>query len=201
MKRFSLDIIMAAGIAIAMAFGSFGEFARQCEGIQTEVLRLHIPANSDSDSDQSVKLRLRDFLLTEYGGRLSQLDSVQEAKAAAAELLPEIERASCEFLAAEGMDYGAKAELCDMYFTTRVYDNVTLPAGEYSALRVTLGSGEGQNWWCVMFPPLCIPAAAEYREEAEDALPDVLIHDEEAPEVEIKFALFEFFKWLLGEKT
>ena len=198
MKKFTFDLLMAAGIVLSVLLGSFKVFAEQCEDIRTEVLRLHIPANSDSEYDQDMKLMLRDFVLEKYGSELSDSGTVSAAIADAKALLPEIERACSEFLAANGADYTAKAELCEMYFSTRVYENVTLPAGTYTALRITLGSGEGRNWWCVMFPPLCIPAAAEMRQEAENALPDVLVSSGKSEKVEIKFAIFEFFKWIMG---
>lgn len=79
-----------------------------------------------------------------------------------------------------------------MYFTTREYENVTLPAGDYLALRITLGSGEGHNWWCVMFPPLCIPMASEPIDE------DVIPGDFTSDRIEIKFAVFEFFRSIFG---
>lgn len=196
MKKFTADIVMALGIAAALLLSGFRGFAAQCESVQSEVLRLHIPANSDSEYDQSIKLRLRDYVLEEYGSRLACESDVQQAIAQTKALLPEIEQACNDFLAAEGAPYGATAELCEMHFNTRVYDNVTLPAGDYTALRITLGSGEGQNWWCVMFPPLCIPVVSE--EKPSSLLPDVLVSDEKAQTVEVKFALFEFFEWLVA---
>lgn len=198
MKRYILDITMAAGLVLAMLLGSFHGFARECEDVRTKVLRLHIPANSDSAYDQEIKLLLRDHLLTKYGRTLSESTDISAAKQHAEELLPEIQQTCCDFLTEHGAGYTAKAELCDMYFTTRVYENVTLPAGTYTALRITLGSGKGQNWWCVMFPPLCIPAAADLHEKAEKSMPDVLVSDDDNIKIEIRFALFEFFKWLLG---
>lgn len=195
MKIFKTDIVMALGIAAALLLSGFRGFAADCESVQSEVLRLHIPANSDSEYDQDIKLRLRDYILDEYSARLACERDVGQAIAQTEALLPEIEQACNQFLTAEGAPYGAKAELCNMHFNTRVYDNVTLPAGEYTALRITLGSGEGQNWWCVMFPPLCIPVASE--ETQTELLPDVLVSEEKAEKVEVKFALFEFFKWLV----
>ena len=196
MKRPTLDIVMAAGAALVLALGSFGSFARDCESVQQDVLRLHIPANSDSEYDQQLKLELRDYILAEYGTRLSAQSSLAAAEDTVRQLLPELENSCCEFLSEHGADYGARAELTDMYFTTRSYENVTLPAGTYTALRVTLGSGEGQNWWCVMFPPLCIPVAAE-KSEACELLPDALVYSSDST-TEVKFALYEFFKKLLS---
>ena len=187
-----LDILMAAGAALAVLLGSFGAFARECDEIPQEVLRLHIPANSDSEYDQAVKLKVRDYILEEYGAQLSGCGSREEAVEAVRRLLPDIEKSCCEYLSQQGADYGARTELTEMYFTTREYENVTLPAGDYLALRITLGSGEGHNWWCVMFPPLCIPMASEPIDE------DVIPGDFTSDRIEIKFAVFEFFRSIFG---
>ncbi len=195
MKNITADIIMAAGLAISLLLGSFGGFAQECEAVQSEVLRLHIPANSDSEYDQQMKLSLRDFVLEEFGTRLSSASALPEAQQCTKTLLPEIERECCRFLTEHGADYSAKAELVEMYFTTRVYENVTLPAGTYTALRITLGKGEGHNWWCVMFPPLCIPMSTD-RSETEAMLPQELLNNE-GGEIKIKFALFELLKNLI----
>lgn len=195
MKNITADIIMAAGLAISLLLGSFGGFARECEAVQSEVLRLHIPANSDSEYDQQMKLSLRDFVLEEFGTRLSSASALPEAQQHTEALLPEIEQECCRFLAEHGADYSAKAELVEMYFTTREYENVTLPAGTYTALRITLGKGEGHNWWCVMFPPLCIPMSTD-RSEAEAMLPQELLNNKYS-EIKIKFALFELLKSLI----
>ena len=187
-----LDILMAAGAALAVLLGSFGAFARECDEIPQEVLRLHIPANSDSEYDQAVKLKVRDYILEEYGAQLSGCGSREAAVVEFRRLLPDIEKSCCEYLSQQGADYGARAELTEMYFTTREYENVTLPAGDYLALRITLGSGEGHNWWCVMFPPLCIPMASEPIDE------DVIPGDFTSDRIEIKFAVFEFFRSIFG---
>lgn len=195
-----LDMIMAAGAALAVLLGSFRGFAQECDELPQGVLRLHIPANSDSESDQQIKLRLRDYVLSEYGARLSGCDSRDEAEERVRALLPEIEKSCCDFLAQQGVDYGAKAELTEMYFTTRQYENVTLPAGEYQALRITLGTGEGHNWWCVMFPALCIPLASEPLPETSDSAENELPSDfVTGGRVEIRFAVYEFFKSLFGQ--
>ncbi len=196
MKTRLLDLIMAAGAAAAVLMGSFTAFSESAEEVQSEVLRLHIPANSDSEEDQEIKLRLRDMLLEKYGTELSDSADLNEAETRVKELLPEIERTSTNFLRENGFDYPAKAELKTMYFTTRDYGDVTLPAGNYTALRVTLGTGEGHNWWCVMFPQLCLPACS-YNENSEKT--DDILKDFEKPrDVKIKFALYEFLKGLFG---
>ncbi len=191
MKDFFVTMILTAGLVFSLAFGAFTIFAEDCGEVRGEVLRLHIPANSDSEEDQAVKLELRDFLLAEYGNELSSCVDLAAAEDRVRELLPEIERRCCGFLAERGFGYGAKAELVDMYFTTREYDRLILPAGEYTALRITLGSGEGHNWWCVIFPQLCLPAAAEPTDNAES----VLDAFGKPQKITVKFAVYE---WIQG---
>ncbi|MGN1118799.1 MAG: stage II sporulation protein R [Oscillospiraceae bacterium] len=199
MKRWVIDILMLAGLLAAFAIGGMTAFARNAQAVQSEVLRLHIPANSDSEADQSIKLALRDALLERYGAMLSDSASLCEAEERAEALLPEIEQFSCDFLRENGADYSAKAELTDMYFTTRKYDRVTLPAGNYRALRITLGSGEGHNWWCIMFPPLCLPCA-EAPEDEDIVSSDSVLAEFEAPQkITVKFAIYEWLKELLSE--
>lgn len=191
------DFIFLAGIILAMLLGGFRDFAVRAEEVQGEVLRLHIPANSDSEEDQRIKLELRDFLLERYGAELADSGDLAEAERRTEELLPEIEADCQRFLEEREVGYGARAELTEMYFTTREYDNVTLPAGTYTALRITLGSGEGHNWWCVMFPPLCLPAVTENEnEDGAEMLSD--LRTDRPHDIKVKFALFELLKELLG---
>jgi stage II sporulation protein R len=129
--------------------------------IYSDTLRLHILAESDSEGDQKIKLILRDRLLKEYGARLSDAESVVGAEEKICELLPEIE----EFCARELRLLGASGEVrCTLtteWYDTREYEDFTLPAGYYRSLRVIIGKGEGKNWWCVMYPPLCLDIATE----------------------------------------
>lgn len=198
MKAIMTDILMAAGLALSLLLSSFTGFAQECEELQGEVLRLHIPANSDSEYDQQLKLQVRDLVLEQYGTQLAEAKDLYAAEQLTAMLLPEIEQTCNAFLSQQGADYTATAQLCEMYFSTREYEDVTLPAGTYTALRITLGSGEGNNWWCVMFPPLCIPMAAE-RCEADAIIPDELLNTDNNSNIEIKLAIFELFKKLMGK--
>lgn len=192
MKNLLTVIFLGIGILGFTAFGAFRTFSANCADVYDEVLRLHIPANSDSEEDQAIKLRLRDVLLERFGGELSGSGGLDEAKSRAEQLLPEIERTANEFLLENGFDYGAKAEITDMWFSTREYDRLILPAGSYTALRVTLGSGEGHNWWCVIFPQLCLPAVSESSEDGGD---EILETFGKPQKITVKFALYE---WLSG---
>lgn len=194
MKRVLTSVFLAIGAAFFFFTGGFLTFAENCEEVCSEVLRLHIPANSDSEEDQAIKLRLRDYVLSEFSGELGECGNLEEAEEKARELLPEIERKSTEFLEENGFSYGAKAELVTMDFTTREYDRLILPAGKYRAIRITLGSGEGHNWWCVIFPQLCLPAACEIPEN-ENA-EEVLASFGKPQGITLKFAIFEWFQGL-----
>ncbi len=135
--------------------------AQQCNGIRDKVLRLHILANSDSTQDQHLKYLVRDALLTQGGHILQGAHTKEQAIARLQEHLPELTRIARQTLIEQGDDSAVTCTVQPTYFATRTYETVTLPAGNYTALRVVIGEGNGQNWWCIMFPNLCIPAAAE----------------------------------------
>lgn len=192
MKNISVTLLLFLGMILSLSAGAFSAFSTECEEVRSEVLRLHIPANSDSAEDQAVKLALRDYILEEYSNELSACGDLATAEKTAASLLPEIEEKCTAFLHENGFSYGARAELTTMYFTTREYDRLILPAGEYRALRITLGSGEGHNWWCVIFPQLCLPAVSEPDSNAEAVLDSF----GKPQKITVKFALYEWLQSL-----
>ena len=134
----------------------------EAEGeIYEDTLRLHILANSDSEEDQALKLNIRDRVLEKYGSMLKVDNSISEAKNKTATLLPDIKHDVEAWIAELGYDYTAEAYLGEEWYDTREYESFTLPAGNYVSLRIIIGSGEGKNWWCVMYPPLCLDIATE----------------------------------------
>ena len=135
--------------------------AQQCHGVRDNVLRLHVLANSDSPADQQLKLTVRDALLNQGGALLARAKNKEEAIALAKQQLPTLESIARETLRKQGCTLPVSVQVADTYFNTRTYDTVTLPAGTYTALQVVIGKGAGKNWWCVMFPNLCLPAAIE----------------------------------------
>lgn len=143
---------------------SICELHGTCESVRENVVRLHILANSDSAEDQALKLKVRDAILEASADWQEVAATPEEALALAEERLPRLQAVAQAVVAAEGYDYPVKAEVCRMYFTTRQYDTVTLPAGMYDAVRLSIGAGEGQNWWCVMYPPLCVGAATDRKQ-------------------------------------
>lgn len=135
-----------------------------CEGVRENVVRLHILAHSDSAEDQALKLKVRDAVLDACADWQETAATPEEALLLAQERLPQLQAVAQQTVASEGYDYPVTAQVCRMYFTTRQYDTVTLPAGMYDAVRLSIGAGEGQNWWCVMYPPLCVGAATDRKQ-------------------------------------
>jgi stage II sporulation protein R len=181
MKRQSkrILIIEAAailGLIITIVINSITTFAAEYEHITDNILRLHILANSDSDEDQALKLLVRDAILSETADIFKNAGGKEEAVIAAKKAVPEIERIARKVIAEQGYDYNVSAEVTTMDFDTRVYGDITMPAGRYEAIRVTIGEAEGKNWWCVMFPPLCIPAVAA--DETIEVFNEVLTESE-----------------------
>ena len=158
---------------------------------------MHVIANSDSEEDQAVKLKVRDAVLAAGKDLFDGSVSAAEAETVLNSEKQMLQQVAETVLRENGFSYGARVEIGKDFFNTRTYDGkVTLPAGEYEAVRVILGEGAGQNWWCVMFPPLCLPAA-----EAETEIEDVLSERETEitarnPRYEARFKIVEIFEKL-----
>lgn len=148
---------------------SFLNFGCRCESISNKIFRLHIIANSDSYEDQSLKLKVRDRVLRDFGSEFSETKDLVSAEKITSENLDLIKNLVQDEISKNGYDYPVEVSMVKMRFNTRFYENITLPAGYYDALRITIGSAKGKNWWCVMFPPMCLPAA-----QSEVCVSDVL---------------------------
>lgn len=150
-------VIATLTATVAISAGYLGASA----GTATEayvpdnLIRLHVVANSDSELDQRIKYEVRDAILASTTSMFKDLTSVSEAKAIAETSLQDMEAIAQSVVASYGKDYSVNAELGIFTFPTKVYGSVILPEGDYEALKIVLGAGQGQNWWCVLFPPLC----------------------------------------------
>ncbi|NLJ30569.1 MAG: stage II sporulation protein R [Clostridiales bacterium] len=191
MKLFEKSLCLALILTVLF---SFTGFAASCEDIPNRVLRLHVLANSDSDKDQALKLKVRDRVLKVSAGMLDNITDKSQAEDQVKARLPQIKAAAEDEVKKQGYRYSVDVELTNMYFTTRQYDTVTLPAGQYDALRITIGSGRGHNWWCVIFPPMCLPAA-EKPEELNDVLNRNQLQIVEGKgDFEVKFLTLEWYE-------
>lgn len=162
------NIILIGGLILAIIVSNVGAFINDgiaLDGLRESVLRLHILAESDSDYDQNMKLKVRDAVLE--SGVLDGAESLEQAESMVREKLPEIVGIAEDTLRKNGCNLPVSAEVTEAEFDERVYGNITMPAGNYKALRIKIGSASGHNWWCVMYPPLCLPAACEVKENPE----------------------------------
>lgn len=170
MKK-STIVIFAAGLLLAILITNgiaVIRDGRRLEQLRGSVLRLHILADSDDPRDQKLKLEVRDALLK--SDIFDEAESLADAEKIAQQSIPQIESIARDVLRERGCTDSVTAELADVEFDERVYGDITMPAGEYRALRVKIGSAQGHNWWCVMYPPLCLPAAIdEESETVEDS--------------------------------
>ena len=160
MRKFhTFELALLLALAAALLWGAWS-LHRQ-DDLQEKMIRLHVIANSDSDADQTLKLHVRDAVLCRAEDILRQSADMTEARARLRDSLPTIGDAAAQELAAQGSGYAVSVALEDTEFPRKTYDGFALPAGEYLALRVVIGAGEGRNWWCVVYPPLCTAAACE----------------------------------------
>ena len=150
--------VFVSFIALYMAF-SCTYFASAAKSVREDVVRLHVLANSDSEFDQKIKLQVRDALLQTNSLILTKGVNTENAPAYFEKSKDELLETAENVLKACGVSYPAVISLEKEYYETREYGKLTFPAGEYTSLKVVLGEGKGHNWWCVMFPPLCVPAA------------------------------------------
>ncbi|MCI2059009.1 MAG: stage II sporulation protein R [Oscillibacter sp.] len=189
------EIALLVGFAAAILWGGWA--LRSQRVLADKVVRLHILANSDSDADQALKLRVRDVVLERAEAILKSSKDRDEAETALHSALPELQKLAEQEIAAEGYSYSVTAELRHTVFPTRRYNGFTLPAGEYLALRIVIGRGLGHNWWCVVFPPLCTASTTDLSRTAMAAglsEKDVGLITEESGGYVLKFKSIELWE-------
>lgn len=154
-RRWEAALLFGVGFALLTGVWLTG----QQKALAEQMVRLHVVANSDSEEDQAVKLLVRDAVLAEAGPWLEGAVSREEAMKILSSRLPELAQIGAK-TAGKGVEVTASLEE-DVWFPTKEYEDFALPAGKYTTLRITLGEGEGHNWWCVVFPPLCLGSVSE----------------------------------------
>lgn len=210
MKKYLNSSIIQLAVLIGMVISVF---AAGCCGdvmnksrISDDVFRLHILANSDSEADQKLKLTVRDAILQSGDFIFSDCVSSDEASRRAGENLDFLRSVAEDTLRRNGCRSDVHCEVTEMEFDERVYGSVTMPAGNYKALRITIGEAKGKNWWCVMYPPLCLPAVTNVDEALKKAESDGIIDSEEVdilnnPEkYEVRFYFAELAEKLFADR-
>ena len=168
-------------------------------GLEENIFRLHILANSDSSEDQELKLAVRDNIISYMKEINSSSNSKKETINNVSLHLDDLQKIAENTISEKGFDYSVDLEIGNFYFPTKYYGNINLPAGNYDALKINIGKANGKNWWCSLFPPLCfIDISNGYIEENEQDILKNNLSDEEfllisssSPEIKLKFKLLE----------
>ncbi len=198
----SKKVILALALALAATAIAATALLREQQALSEKLIRLHVVANSDSEADQAIKLQVRDAVLAVTE---PLMEGAEDPYAALSDALPEIESAAVNCLAALGVADPVTVTLGQEAYPTRVYESFSLPAGQYTSLRVTIGAGEGHNWWCVVFPSICFAATST---DLESAAATAGFSDGEVQLItepdsyQLKFKAMEWVEqlrqWLLG---
>ena len=213
--RLSILILSLIAIISIMTISISGEVKKisaASEDYKDKLIRFHVIANSDSEEDQNLKLKVRDAIINYLQPKLLESESIEESELIIKKEYDELEKISKNIILENGYDYDVKVGIDYSKFPTKQYSNVVLPAGEYKALRIIIGEGKGKNWWCVMFPPLCFVDEQNnvIDKETDEKLKSVLTKDEyelivekdnkKVNDLQIKFKIVEVFQKILDLK-
>ncbi len=190
-KRLELSIIIGFLLCIVSSIVSF---AVTCDNIRHDILRLHVIAASDSEEDQSLKLKVRDEILKTGTNIFDGSVNIDNAVEKITPELKSLENVAEKTVRENGFNYDVRVSLSREFFATRTYESITLPAGEYLAVKVVIDNGGGKNWWCVLFPSLCLPAAT-VKTEIDDVLNEKEVHlVSRNPKYEPRFKIVEIIE-------
>ena len=181
--RLSILILSLVAIISIMTISISGEvkkISNASQDYKDKLIRFHVIANSDSDEDQNLKLKVRDAVINYLQPKLLESESIEESELIIKREYSELEKISKNIILQNGYNYDVKIGIDYSEFPTKQYSNVVLPAGEYKALKIIIGEGSGKNWWCVMFPPLCFVDEEKgiIDKDTDDKLREVLTEEE-----------------------
>jgi len=199
-KQIAKYIIMGGMLIVTAGIWCGRQYQIQ-QGLAEKVLRFHVLANSDSVEDQKLKLKVRDAVGGFVQEQMHNVETKECCEVIVAEMIPEIEQMAAQVVKNEGFTYEVHAELEECDFPVKTYGAYTFPAGIYDALRVTIGEGEGQNWWCVMYPNMCFENSMyEVVDDKSGETLRAVLNEEEyqtvlnSGEYELRFWFLEIFK-------
>lgn len=213
--RISILILILITVISAMTISISGEVKKistASEDYKDKLIRFHVIANSDSDEDQNLKLKVRDAIIDYLQPKLSNSKSIEESESIIINEYSKLEEISKSIITKNGYDYDVKIGIDYSNFPTKQYSNIVLPAGEYKALRIVIGEGKGKNWWCVMFPPLCFVDEQKgvIDKATDDKLKEVLTEEEyeliaqntrkQVSKAQVKFKIVEVLQNIIENK-
>ncbi len=189
----TIKIFVPIFLSFILIYSYVTPFIKTSESISQEVFRLHILANSDNDEDQSLKLKVRDKILTESESLFINCKNLNDVITTSKNNIDYFEKLANECIKENGYNYETKVYVDKEYFNTREYEKITLPSGVYNALKIEIGEAKGHNWWCVMFPAICLPAVSD------DEINSILNEDEielinSNNKYEIRFKIVEIYE-------
>lgn len=204
-----LSLVVVISIMTISISGEVKKISTASEDYKDKLIRFHVIANSDSDEDQNLKLKVRDAVINYLQPKLLESESIEESESIIKSEYDELEKISKNIILENGYNYDVKIGIDYSEFPTKQYSNIVLPAGEYKALRIIIGEGKGKNWWCVMFPPLCFVDEEKgiIDKETDDKLREVLTEEEyeliaqktnkQTNRVQVKFKIVEIVQNIL----
>ena len=205
MKIFKRIILVISLLLIYIAISAFSYVAAVSNDISESVFRLHVIANSDSEEDQNLKYIVRDNLIKYMNTLTQNMSTKDDAIKIAKEHEQDFRDIAIKTIRENGYNYDVKVEIGNCYFPTKYYGDISFPAGYYDALKVEIGKSAGQNWWCVMFPPLCFVDMStgivpdESKQTIKEQLSEeeyAIINEKNNPNINFKFKLIELFSKL-----
>ncbi|WP_296645629.1 stage II sporulation protein R [Romboutsia sp. 13368] len=206
-----LSLIVVISTMTVSIGGEVKKISTASEDYKNKLIRFHVIANSDSDEDQNLKLKVRDAVIDYLQPKLALSNSIEESEKIIKSEYEELENISKDIILENGYEYDVKVGIDYSQFPTKQYSNVVLPAGEYKALRIIIGEGSGKNWWCVMFPPLCFVDEQKgiIDKETDEKLREVLTEEEyelitqsnkkQVNRVQIKFKIVEILQDIINK--
>ncbi len=212
--RLSILILSLIAVISTMTVSISGEVKKistASEDYKNKLIRFHVIANSDSEEDQNLKLKVRDAVIDYLQPKLAASNSIDESEKIIISEYDELENISKNIILENGYEYDVKVGIDYSQFPTKQYSNVVLPAGEYKALRIIIGEGSGKNWWCVMFPPLCFVDEEKglIDKDTDEKLREVLTEEEyelitqsnkkQVNRVQVKFKIVEVLQNIINK--
>ena len=208
-----LSLIAIISVMTISISGEVKKISTASEDYKDKLIRFHVIANSDSDEDQNLKLKVRDAIIDYLQPKLLESESIEESESIIKKEYSELEKISKNIILENGYNYDIQVGIDYSEFPTKQYSNVILPAGEYKALRIIIGEGKGKNWWCVMFPPLCFVDEQKgiIDKDTDDKLREILTEEEyelisqktskQMNRVQIKFKIVEIIQNIIKQKN
>lgn len=197
-KIIAFSVLCGMFMTMIVSAGTYA--ARVSNDISSSVIRFHVLANSDEEYDQNLKLSVRDEILKSISDEMSECTNREEAEEYLRNHTEEITEVAKEVIAEKGYDYDVRTTISTEHYPVRYYENAVFPEGEYESLRVIIGSGEGHNWWCVMYPPLCLNGEAVgydddsmLKEVLSDESYEVVVLSENSTVPKMKFKVVEWW--------